>query len=191
MQSAIQKEKVDLLFRQLDTNADGFIDFGDVSALAHRILDGVGQSGDSGKGRELLRTFEKVWEQLARDMDADGDARVSPEEFAQGMSVSLLTSEGAYDRYFHPAVAAAYKVVDTDGDGTVSPAEFRALQRAFGTPVEQIDGIFEQFDSDGNGRLHAAEMTQHARDFYMSADPASPGNGLFGPLPTGGQPGQR
>ncbi|GAA5012378.1 EF-hand domain-containing protein [Streptomyces hyderabadensis] len=183
MESAIQQEKVMLLFKQLDTDADGFIDRRDVSALAQRILSGVGEDGDSPKGRELLSAFDQVWEQLARDADADRDGRVSREEFTQGMRAGQLTSQDAYDRYFHPGVAAAYRVIDRDGDGVVSRAEFGALQQAFGTPADQVDQIFGQFDTDGNGLLDATETTRHARDFYLSTDPSAAGNGLFGPLP--------
>ncbi|MFC7983394.1 EF-hand domain-containing protein [Streptomyces sp. NPDC057336] len=183
MQPVIQHEKLMLLFRQPDTDADGFIDRRDVSALAQRILSGVGEGGHSPTGRELLSALDQVWEELACDADTDRDGRVSQEEFTQGMRAGQLTSQDAYDRYFRPGVAAAYRVIDRDGDGVVSRAEFGTLQQAFGTPADQADQIFEQFDADGNGLLDAAELTRHARDFRLSTDRSAAGNGLFGPLP--------
>lgn len=180
MITALQKTKISKLFSQLDVNGNGFIEERDVSALAQRVLSGVGASQSSPKGLELVRSYLSAWTKLAQEAGVSAGGRISPEEVEQGMKTVPLQLEVAYDRYFHPTVVATWELLDADGDGSVSREKFDAFQAAFGTPPTQVDKIFTKFDTDGDGKLDKDEMIEHARDFYTSADENATGNWLFG-----------
>lgn len=178
----LQQAKIGKLFSQLDANGNGYIEESDVSAIAQRVLAGLGESESAPKGRELVRSYMSIWTKLVEGMDLNADGRILPEEYKQGIAKTFLEPEGAYDRYFHPAVVATWELLDTNGDGTVSRSEFDTFQRAFGTPPEELDEIFAKVDSDGSGVLDKAEMIEHGRDFYTSTDENATGNWLFGRL---------
>ncbi|MGY0234239.1 EF-hand domain-containing protein [Longispora urticae] len=181
MSSALLERKWDLSFAQLDVDRDGFADESDALALGTLVATGYGHAAGTPGAHRVLAAFRGLWDAIATGMDADGDGRVTAEEFRAGMR-QVVEHERGYELYFQPAVEPVLDLADADADGTVSRAEWRIFQNAYGTPAADADAIFELLDTDGDGTLDRAELTAAIRDFYTSADPDAPGNHIYGRL---------
>lgn len=177
----VQTRKIDRSFAQMDVDGNGFVEHADVQALGSRLIVGFGEGPGSVKGRDVLDTFNGIWDALVDSMDADRDGRLSPEEYREGMDGSFISGP-RYDPVFQPAAEAVMRLCDTDGDGVLSRDEFARFHAAFGTGAADSQAAFDALDRDGSGGLDIGELLVAIRQFYTSADPAAPGNLLHGPL---------
>ncbi len=71
---------------------------------------------------------------------------------------------------------------DRDGDGKISVGDFCGFYRAYRIEDTDVLGVFRRLDLDGSGQLSRDALIELGRQFYVSEDPASPGNWLFGPF---------
>merc|ERR1719487_2905422 len=93
-------------------------------------------------------------------MDADGDGKVSFDEFQKAMGVSaedckrrLLKKYGNAEK----ALAAA----DTDGDGNVSKEEFLAMAKELKIPESEAKKLFGELEKANGGHLTGEEFLDH------------------------------
>ncbi|MFI6477752.1 EF-hand domain-containing protein [Nonomuraea sp. NPDC050663] len=177
----LRDHKLDRAFGHLDVSGTGEIDREDVLGLGARLLVGFGESPTSLIGRRLVDGFDGIWTALARSLERDNDARLSPEDFRKGMTAAFV--EGAdYDAVFRPAVEAVAELCDQNRDGTIGMREFRLMLAAFGTAYDDVDEAFDRLDRDHDGTLTVSELVLAVREYYTGDDPHAPGNWLFGPL---------
>ncbi len=90
--------------------------------------------GERGAGMPM---FEEMFAQV----DADGDGKVTKEEFEAFR-------------------AARFAAADTDGDGKLSPEEMEAAREA--RRMERVRGMITRLDTDGDGLLSAEELAAGA-----------------------------
>jgi Ca2+-binding EF-hand superfamily protein len=173
--------KLTRAFGHLDVDANGHIDFDDITALASRLVSGFGEPADSPKGRALSAGFEEWWQALLAATDLDGDRRITPEEWNSGMRVAFVESDSGFDDHFRPLARAAFDLADTDGDGVVSVEEFVTWQQAFGTSAAAAREAFAHLDTDGDQALSVEELVAAARQYYTGEGGLS-GDWLYGPL---------
>ncbi|MFV2198646.1 EF-hand domain-containing protein [Nocardiopsis sp. LOL_012] len=178
--SAHRERRLDHAFFHLDVDRNGYAEHDDLTALAARLMDLFGEAPGTAKGGALIDGFETFWQALLAAIDLDGDRRISPREWREGMVGAFAEREGGFDRCFRPAVVGALAMVDTDEDGSVSPDEWRRFQRAFGTSPEDAELSFARLDSDGDGTLSVDELVENARQFYTGTDESAVGNWFFG-----------
>ncbi|MFF9089943.1 EF-hand domain-containing protein [Streptomyces sp. NPDC014991] len=76
-----------------------------------------------------------------------------------------------------------FDAVDENGDGRISPAEHRRLVDTWHGEDVDIADVFDHLDHDGDGYLSRPEFTELWTQFWISDDPAEPGNRLCGPVP--------
>ena len=87
--------------------------------------------------------------------DADGDGRVTREEFGRALTRLrvFLTAE---------ELEACWPRLDVDGNGTLSPAEFEAVVRGFANqPRPTVLDLYEE-GGPGSVRVAMARVTDHA-----------------------------
>ncbi|GHJ43046.1 calcium-binding protein [Catellatospora sp. TT07R-123] len=123
-----------------------------------------------------------LWRALVAKMDADGDGRISEEEFLTSVGRSIVVRPDGFDNHLRPLAEALMGLTDTDGDEQVSPNEFTALFGALGAAGGDAAHAFSVLDRDGNGHLSTEEIIDAIREYYTSPDPDAPGNLLFGDL---------
>lgn len=178
----LQTRKLDRAFGHLDVDRNGAIEYQDLIDLASRLLSAFDVAPDSGKGQAVLDSFEGFWDAMLAATDLDGDRRLSPQEWRAGMSGAFIERDGGFDQNMRPAVEAVADLLDTDGSGTLTIDEFRTMQHAFGTAAADVEAAFARIDTDGSGELTVDELVEAARQFYIGADEAAPGNSFFGPV---------
>jgi Ca2+-binding EF-hand superfamily protein len=98
-----------------------------------------------GDGRVTLEEFQAAGEARFATLDADGDGRISAEEFAAARPEGRRAGRPQADEN-RPRRGLAR--MDADGDGYVSKAEFEAARMA----------RFNALDANGNGVIDADEI---------------------------------
>ncbi|MGW3073709.1 EF-hand domain-containing protein [Kitasatospora sp. NPDC001132] len=77
--------RLDRFFREvLDQTGDGSITVHDLRAMAHNVCWQL-ELDEAGEAR-VYEAFDSWWEQLRAVMDADGDGRITREEFLAGFT---------------------------------------------------------------------------------------------------------
>jgi len=118
-------------FDRVDTNHDGFIDEEEWNAMRSRFGGGMGGGPRTG-------------ENLAKFLDANGDGKVSRDEFAKILSL--------------------FDTLDKDHNGELSQDElngfFRAVNeaQAQATGGVEVNNLFEKFDKNKDAKITAEEM---------------------------------
>ncbi|MEO3752579.1 EF-hand domain-containing protein [Streptomyces sp. B6B3] len=174
MASAFQERKLRGMFAAFDVDGDGSLREDDFRALVARWsrLPGVEP------GTELRARVESLlmgWWAALRDVG--------------GEAVSLSDVLSLVDRL--PAMVAdvtataetVFDAVDADRDGTISPEEHRRLVETWNGQSVDMTGVWELLDLDDDGHLSREEFALLWRQFWMSDDPAEPGNWLCGRFP--------
>ncbi|MFJ6292530.1 EF-hand domain-containing protein [Streptomyces griseoviridis] len=178
MASAFQERKLRGMFAAFDTDGDGRLREEDFTALIARWsrLPAVAP------GTELRARVESLlmewWAALLEVGDADGDGTVD-----LGELLSLVDRLPLMVDAVTATADTVFDAVDANGDGRISPEEHRGLVETWnGRPVD-MTGVFDLLDLNGDGHLSRAEFAALWRQFWISDDPAEPGNWLCGRIP--------
>lgn len=179
MATAVHDRRLTRRFELMDADGDGYIEREDYEALARRLVQGFAESSTSPKGRAVVDTYLRFWEEFVSTMDADGDGRVSRDEFVNAIKGQVIDGD-AFDRVYPAHVRAVVELADTNNDGTLDRSEYVRLMSLYGVNEHEASGSFEHVDADHDGYLTVDEMIAHTRSFYLNANPDSSGRDLFG-----------
>lgn len=175
MGSAFQERKLRGMFAAFDGDGDGYLREEDFRGLVGRwsLLPGVGPGTElRGRVEALLMGW---WAALVEVGDANGDGAVD-----MGELLLLVDRLPAMVADVTATADTVFDAVDANGDGRISPEEHRRLVETWnGQPVD-MTGVFEVLDLNGDGYLSREEFAVLWRQFWISDDPAEPGNWLCG-----------
>jgi Ca2+-binding EF-hand superfamily protein len=178
MASEFQERKLRTMFAAFDADSDGYLCEEDFRTLVARWsrLPGVGP------GTELRARVETLlmgwWAALLEVGDADGDGRID-----MGELLSLVDKLPAMVASVTATADTVFDAVDANGDGRISPEEHRSLVETWNGQSMDMTGIFERLDLNSDGHLSREEFALLWCQFWISDDPADPGNWLCGPFP--------
>lgn len=150
------------MFKELDTNSDGYVDKVELSALKDKLPSG-------GMQIDIDEMFANI--------DADGDGKISEAESTahiEKMKAQVADSLAARDRNRPPQPEEMFKKLDTNSDGYVDKEEFAAIADKMPPPpgiTIDIDEMFASVDTDGDGKISQAESAAHEEK--MRADVSS------------------
>jgi uncharacterized protein (DUF2236 family)/Ca2+-binding EF-hand superfamily protein len=159
-------------FDQIDQSGDGVISWADLAAVARVLADRL-DVDDEATEDSLYDGFHAWWKELRTAADANGDARLSREEYAQYMAT---VHGGAALQAAMDTVAA---VVDRDGDGFVDQAEYTHLLGGGIGSGELLEG-FRRLDADGDGRVTVTEFAAGLGEFFAGRTGSAVGRYLLG-----------
>jgi uncharacterized protein (DUF2236 family) len=104
----------------LDQTGDGYLDWPDLAAMARELSSRLDL--DEPEETRLYQAFAEWWRELQAALDADGDGRVSKEEYAA--AVPSLAGPALIR-----VAEVLFDVTDADGNGSIDADEYRALFR--------------------------------------------------------------
>ncbi|MFF5437741.1 EF-hand domain-containing protein [Streptomyces achromogenes] len=165
-------DRVQLVFSLFDADGNGVLEADDFELMGTRVVAAVPEAGDSAKSR-MLDAFRRYWQTLVRELDTDGDGRVSPEEFT-----AIVLDPQRFDATVDEFADALATIGDPDGDGFVERAHFTALMTAIGFQLPNIDALFDAFGPAGGDRVPVTTWADGIRDYYRPEKAGIPGDHL-------------
>lgn len=143
MLSEYHRKKLLHHFRCLDADRSNFIGQEDAEIFASRFAQLRNAEPGSEMHKEILSKWLHIWENFWSKADADGDGKVSPEEFCQGIEEAVANPD-----YEDPLIEILFDIVDLDGDGQISAEEHRLFFSAFEMDAETSAFVFSKLDTD-------------------------------------------
>ncbi|PSQ97360.1 MAG: hypothetical protein BRD55_03550 [Bacteroidetes bacterium SW_9_63_38] len=181
MLSDLQEQKATHYFNLIDEDGNGIVEVSDFALRAQRLAETRGVAEEERK--EALRDLVmRWWDHISTVADFDGDARITlPEWKAYWRSIQRGVEKD--DNTLHTLQRAArgtLRAVDRTGDGRVTADEYADWLSAWG--AHESDEAFRQLDRGSKGYLTEQDLIVAVQEFYLSDDPAAPGNALYGPV---------
>ncbi|GGT18023.1 EF-hand domain-containing protein [Streptomyces purpureus] len=173
MTAALKQRKLQRHFELLDIDGNGFIEQSDLREFADRITEAAGAEG-SPQSRALRTEADRLWQALQKTLDADGDQRVSRDEFISAADITQVMNEAV------KLGKMSFDVIDSDQDGRISRQEWLRMDQKLGVAPADSEQGFQHLDMDGDGFVSKAEYAKGVEEFYRSDDPTAPGNWSFG-----------
>ncbi|KDN80649.1 EF-hand domain-containing protein [Kitasatospora cheerisanensis] len=178
MASEFQRAKLTTMFAAFDTDRNGCLDRDDFQDLAERWHRLPRVAADPELTAQVTEVMLAWWERLSAAADRDNDGRVDLDEI-----LAMVDRPPAMLDAVNATADAVFDAVDEDGDGRISPAEHHRLVNTWhGRAIDTAD-VFEVLDRDGDGFLGRSEFALLWAQFWISDNPADPGNLLCGPVP--------
>ncbi|TDT31594.1 Ca2+-binding EF-hand superfamily protein [Streptomyces sp. BK208] len=153
-------DRVELVFSLFDADGNGYLERADFDLMGDRVVAAVPAARQAVKDR-LTGAFRRYGETLLTELDANGDGRVSPEEFT-----SVVLNPQRFDAVVDEFAEALAATGDPDGDGFVARPEFLALMIAIGFARPNIEALFDAFGPDGEDRVRVSTWADAIRDYY-------------------------
>ncbi|MFI6642514.1 EF-hand domain-containing protein [Streptomyces sp. NPDC050504] len=177
MASGFQRLKVQAMFDALDADGNGYLEEGDFEALAARweLLPRVAA------GPELAARVRTViigwWQHLSA---ANGGSRA--ERIGMDRLMAVVDTLPTMRQAVAATADAIFDAIDENGDGRISRGEHgRLIDTWHGRSIPTGD-VFDRLDQDGDGYLSRTEFAVLWTQFWISDDPAEPGNLMCGPV---------
>lgn len=165
-------DRVQLVFSLFDADGNGYIEPADFELMGSRVATAVPAADTEAKDR-LLAAFQHYWTTLVTELDANGDGRISPEEFT-----AVVLNPQRFDATIGEFAEALAALGDPDGDGRVARPDFLALMTAIGFQPSNIEALFDAFGPDGDDRVAVRAWADGIRDYYQPEKSGIPGDHL-------------
>ncbi|GAU70643.1 hypothetical protein SSP35_21_00370 [Streptomyces sp. NBRC 110611] len=165
-------DRVELVFSLFDADGNGVLESKDFELMGERVIAAVPDAGDDAKSR-MFDAFRGYWETLVRELDANSDGRISPEEFT-----AIVLDPQRFDATVDEFADALAAMGDPDGDGFVERSHFTALMTAIGFQRPNIDALFDAFEPVDGDRIPVITWADGIRDYYRPEKAGIPGDHL-------------
>jgi len=153
-------DRIELVFTLFDVNGNGHLEADDFDMMAERVVEAAPQAGAAAKNA-MHDACKRYWSTLVRELDTDGDDRVSLDEF----SACVLSPERFDDTLtdFAEALAA---LGDPDGDGLIDRPDFVALMTAIGFEFDNTIALFDAFGPNAGDQVRVITWIEGIKDYY-------------------------
>ena len=180
----LQRRKAAHYFSLIDEDENGLIEPADFQRRADRLSESLHVTSEEER-EELRRRVMQWWEHLSSLADENDDGQITREEWRMywerfKIAVSLGNSRRSIEN-LERAARETFRAIDRNGDGKITEAEFSNWLAAW--DVEQPESSFRTLDRDDTGYLTEDDLAEATKEFYLSNDPAAPGNVLYGEIP--------
>lgn len=180
MLTEFQKRKLTNLFNIHDLDHDGALQDSDYDEYVRRLASKRGVAPGSAKYEALRTQFHGFWRMLEPLADRNQDKRVTLREWFTCFD-NLLGSPDAQAK-MQPIGRAVFAMLDRNNDGVVTLEEYKWLYSSGALDPHLAQDAFDRLDTDHDGRITTAELSERLMEFFTSNKPDAPGTWLFGPL---------
>lgn len=181
MLTPLQTKKLTRLFVVLDADNDHVLERSDYEAIVANLAKIQGWARGSQEYAQLEALYLRIWDELKRLADTNGDGNVGQKEFLDFHDLMLGTPV-LHEQITLATVDLLFGAFDRDQDGSVSRDDFRMFFAAYRINDRAVaDDAFGKLDVGRQGRISRHEATDRIEEFYFSNSFDAPGNWLFGP----------
>ncbi|MEU4142914.1 EF-hand domain-containing protein [Streptomyces parvulus] len=179
MASGFQRAKVRAMFEAFDADGNGLLEEADFAALVERWrrLPRVAAAPElTERVRGVLMGW---WHQLSALAAEEGKGA---ERVDMDVLMAMVDRLPSMPEAVTATADTIFDAVDENGDGRISRDEHQRLIDTWhgrGTPTGDA---FDRLDQDGDGYLGRSEFATLWLQFWISDEPAEPGNVMCGPL---------
>jgi hypothetical protein len=177
--SQLQQQKLTRLFHVHDANGNGYVERDDYEVMVRRIAEGRGWGADAPEHQSLRGRVLAQWAAIAAAADPPGSGRVRLDGWLALWNAVL---QAAYDDRVRGVSELLWETMDTDGDGRITRQESGRWFEAYGLSPADAGVAIAACDLNGDGFVSREEWLVLVDQFFLSMNPADPGNLLFGPL---------
>ncbi|WP_049658997.1 EF-hand domain-containing protein [Kitasatospora sp. MY 5-36] len=172
MPTTAATDRVGLVFSLFDADGNGAIEPADFDLMGSRVVAALPQADEEARDR-LLDALQRYWRTLVTELDADGDGRISPEEFT-----AVVLDPERFDATIDEFARALSELGDPDGDGLVTRPDFLTLMTAIGFDHRNTTALFDAFGPVDGDRVPVAVWAEGIRDYYRPEKAGIPGDRL-------------
>lgn len=180
MPTDLHNRKLSLRFQLIDTDGNGYVEQADYDTMAMELAAAFGHQPDSPQALQVRDRYLMLWRALRSRADADGDERITRQEFVDSILDIIVERADGFNRHIAPIAQSILDMADLDGDDRLTEAEFRTLFGVWGVPDSDAGEAFDMLDGKGSGYLERAELVSAIQEFYCSPDPDARGNWIYG-----------
>lgn len=173
MVSVARQQRFGALFGSLDRNGDGYIDGSDYEGVVAMLARRRDLQPGAPDYDAMRSTILGGWDAVRELGDADGDGRVTRDEFVACLDTLAGSPEGL-DRVAISVADHMITAMDADGDGRLDLDEYKGMMAAWGAPADRAEVMFGVNDTDGDGYVTREELLASVRGFFYDEDPAAP-----------------
>jgi len=180
MLTDFQKQKLNRLFKVLDSDHNGTLERNDYTTVVSNLAKIHGWKSGSPEYSAVETLYLTIWGNLKALADANNDGQVSLEEFL-AFHDQMLSTPDMYDQITVGTVDLLFEAFDRNRDGQFSQQDFRDFFAGYGIRDQALaDEAFKKLDASGKGMIPKDQALERVKEFYFSNDPAAAGNWLFG-----------
>ncbi|MBL1111018.1 EF-hand domain-containing protein [Streptomyces sp. 110] len=163
-------KRVAHVFSLFDVNGNGVLEADDFDLMANNVIEAAPDADEAAKDA-MRAAFRQYWTTLAMELDANGDGKITYEEYA-----ARVLSPERFDSTIGVFAEALAALGDPDGDGLIERPAFVALMRAIGFERANIDATFDAFGPSGLDRIQVAIWVAGIKDYYAPDKAGIPGD---------------
>ena len=179
MANALQTRNFTALFRIMDANRDGKIDWADYETMLKSFSKTFGLPVGSEGYVAFEKSLKDDFHNLLKNADKNADDIITTEEFVDYHDKAVSTEEG-----YKMAVSAFADLIigfgDADQDGVLSANDYKTMLRAMNVDESNATEAFEKLDRNSYGKISTEELTMAIGQYMKSSNPDDPGHWLFG-----------
>ncbi|KLL10615.1 MULTISPECIES: EF-hand domain-containing protein [Protofrankia] len=154
--------RLDQVFRTLDIDGDGFLEWSDLQRLVDRYLAVFSVNADSLPGRGLRAAYEMEWLHLRRQVG--GRPRLAAEEFPA--AVAAASADTSRFDLLENVPQAIFDLMDSDGDDAIDRTDFARFLEVWQIPAGTGQRAFTAMDRDADGLVSRHEFVTSVREFH-------------------------
>ena len=179
---ALQRRKLEYLFRALDEDGDSLVEGESFRRHAARMAS---LARDERTAEEIRSSIESWWDGVAAI--AGDEERASLDAWLRfwGSWLAVVTRNaeeggGPELQRLKRSAHRTFSVIDADGDGRIDRSEYARWIGSWGLGFD-AERNFDRLGPDADGYLDEEKAVQLVKEFFLSNDPEAPGNFLYGP----------
>jgi len=182
MPSKLQLAKLHHFFNILDYNRNGILQEGDFTEVGINMCEVLGIEKDSEKYADIIDRSKRLFKQMLHDMGLSNQSEIPLDKWIEFFTTYVYNTKDTshLKNYILLITLYVFDVFDQNNDGTLSVDEYIDMFTIYHIDVKYSAKSFVNLDVDKNSYISKRELLNAVTEYFISNDPKSEGNWLFG-----------